>query len=323
MKESSATGGQSTVTLTMSPSIDVGVSIEKLVPDAKLRSQGVRREPGGGGINVARGIHRLGGDVCALFNGDDLYGALLESLLGGEGVACKRLPIGNRVRESLLVEVRASEELYHIVLPGPELDETEVRQALEAVGGHDPPPAYLVASGSLPKGVDDAFYARMAHGARQRGVRFVLDSHGAPLRAALDEAPFLIKPNIREFAELAGAEPRDVAEAAEQSRAILARHPLEVLVVTLGDQGALMTTADDQVHMRPPKIETVSPVGAGDSFIAACVHRLATGGSLREALRAGVAGAAAAVRTRGNRLFEIGEFRELFEQTRMVALPVN
>lgn len=317
------TGGQGVVTLTMSPSIDIGLSVEKLVPDAKLRSDGVRREPGGGGVNVARGIHRLGGDVCALFNGDDLYGALLESLLGVEGVPCERLPTANRIRESLLVDVRASGELYHIVMPGPELTEAEVQQVLEAIAARNPAPAYLVASGSLPKGIDDEFYARLARIARDRGARFVLDSHGKPLSAALQEALFLIKPNIREFAELVGGEPRDVIEAAEQSRAILARHPLQVLVVTLGDQGALMTTADDQVHMRPPRVGTVSPVGAGDSFIAACVHSLATGASLREALRAGIAGAAAAVRTRGTELFEVDDFRNLLEQTRVAALQVN
>jgi 6-phosphofructokinase 2 len=307
----------------MNPSVDVGLRIEKLVPDAKLRSEDVEREPGGGGINVARGIHRLGGDVCALFNGDDLNGSLLESLLGEEGVPCMRLPIGNRVRESVLLEVRASGELYHIVMPGPEITDAEAAQALEAVASREPAPAYIVASGSLPGGVDEAFYARLARTARARGARLVLDSHGGPLRSALDEPVFLIKPNIREFAELAGDEPRDAAEAADRSREILARHPLDVLIVTLGDQGALMTTADEQVHMRAPSAGKVSPVGAGDSFIAACVHRLAAGDSLREALRAGVAGAAAAVTTPGTALFERGRFQDLFERTREVALKAS
>lgn len=313
----------SVVTLTMSPSIDLGLSIEQLVPDAKLRSDSVRREPGGGGINVARGIRKLGGDVCALFNGDDRYGGLLEILLADEGVSCERLPIRNRIREGISVEVRDSGKVYHLVMPSPEMTEPEVKKVLEAITARRPAPAYLVASGSLPGGVDDTFYARLARTARDQGARFVLDSHGEPLRAALDEPVFMIKPNIREFAELAGGEPADIAEAAAQSREVMARCRLEVLIVTLGEQGALMTTADGQLHMRPPRVRTVSPVGAGDSFIAACVYSIAAGNSLREALRAGVAGAAAAVRTPGTQLFEAGEFRDLFEQTHEKALPAN
>lgn len=169
----------SAVTLTMNPSIDVGLTIDELVPDAKLRSGSVRREPGGGGINVARGVHRLGGDVCALFNGDDLPGVLLERLLDEEGVPCQRLRIQNRIRDSLLVNVRASGKLYHLVMPGPEMTETEMQQVLEAVGSRDPAPAYLVAIGSLPAGVDDAFYARLARKVHERGARFV---PGSPAR---------------------------------------------------------------------------------------------------------------------------------------------
>ena len=311
------------VTLTMNPTIDVGLSIDRLVPDAKLRSDSVRREPGGGGINVARGIHKLGGEVCALFNGDEVYGGLLETLLGQEGVPRRRLPIANRVREGISLEVREAGELYHLVLPGPELTDGELEQALDAVAGRKPAPAYLVASGSLPPGVADDFYARLARVARERDIRFVLDSHGGPLRAALAEAVFLTKPNVREFAELAGEEPADAKHAAELSRAVLDRYPLEILIVTLGERGALMTTAEGQVYMRPPRTETLSPVGAGDSFIAACVHQLATGGAPRDALRAGVAGAAAAVTTPGTELFEVDSYREILEQTQEADLQAN
>lgn len=305
-----------TVTLTMNPTMDIGLTVERLVPDQKLRVESVRREPGGGGINVARGIHRLGGEVCALFTGDSGLGSRLATLLEEEGVSCRRLPVNGDLREGFSVRVQESSELFHFVLPGPELSAEEARHALDTALSFEPRPRYLVASGSLPPGVDDEFYARLARGAAQRGIRLVLDSHGEPLKAALREGVYLIKPNIREFGELSGKQPGDEQDTREQARDVLRQHKLEVLIVTLGDKGALMTTPDGQVRFRPPPTPTVSPVGAGDSFLAVCVHRLARGDSLHEAFKGGVAGAAAAVMTPATGLFEPGELERILDETK-------
>jgi len=304
-----------TVTLTMNPTLDIGLTVARLVPDQKLRSESVRRDPGGGGVNVARGIHRLGGEVCALFTGDEALGPRLAQLLEEEGVPCRRLPVKEDLREGFSVRVEKSGELFHFVLPGPELTADEAQHALEAALSFEPRPRYLVASGSLPPGVDDDFYARLAHGAAQRDIRLVLDSHGAPLEAALRQGVYLIKPNMREFAELSGEEPGDERDTRAQAREVLRRYKLEVLIVTLGDKGALMTTRDEQLRFRPPETRTVSPVGAGDSFLAVCVHRLARGDSLREACKGGVAGAAAAVMTPATGLFELEELERILEKT--------
>ncbi|SRR6056297_659395 len=305
----------SVMTLTMNPTLDIGLSVDSLVPGKKLRSETVRREPGGGGINVARGIRRLGGDVCALFPGDDVIGARLESLLQERSVPRRRLPIRGTVREGISVWVRDEGALFHFVMPGPELGEDEAQLALDAVLDHEPCPDWLVASGSLPPGVDDNFYARLARAASERGIRFVLDSHGAPLRAALRERSYLVKCNRREFTALVGADDPGAAEVREIARGLAAESDVRALVITLGADGALLTTRDDQVRFRPPRVEPRSPVGAGDSFVAACVHELATGGSLRDAVHSGVAGAAAAVKTPGTELFDLEDYRRIRERT--------
>lgn len=312
---------KTTVTLTMNPTLDIGLGIDRLVPNQKLRADGVRREPGGGGINVARGIHRLDGKVCALFMGDSALGPRLASLLDDEGVPCRRLPVTGSLREGFSVRVEETDELFHFVLPGPELSAKEAQQALDAALSFEPAPDYLVASGGLPPGVGDDFYARLARGAARKGIRFALDTHGEPLRAAVDEGVYLIKPNIREFAEISGEETSDEHIICEQAREVVHRYDVKVLIVTLGDQGALLTTRDTQLRFRPPKTRVVSPVGAGDSFLAVCIHRLASDGSLREALRGGVAGAAAAVMTPGTSLFDPDEFRQVLAQTE--ELPVG
>lgn len=302
------------LTLTMNPTLDIGLDVERLVPGQKLRSETVRREPGGGGINVARGIRRLGGQVCALFAGDDVMGAQLHTLLEERSVPGRRVPVRGVVREGISVWVREQEELFHFVMPGPELDEEEVQRTVDAVLDQEPCPDWLVASGSLPPGVDDEFYARLARAACDRDICFILDSHGAPLRAALRERSFLVKCNRREFAALVGADEPGSAEVRRLARE-LAASDVRALVITLGAEGALLTTRDDQVQFRPPRVQPQSPVGAGDSFVAACVHELATGGSLRAAVQSGVAGAAAAVKTPGTELFDLEDYRRIRERT--------
>ncbi len=311
------------ITLTMNPTIDLGLEIEQLAPDRKLRSGTVRREPGGGGINVARGIRKLGGEACALFVGDKAIGGQIEDLLGAEGVPCRRLPVAAATREAFSVQVKDSGDLFHFVLPGPELGEEEIAQVMDAVASADRAPRYLVASGSLPPGVADDFYGRLASKLHDQGTRLVLDSHGAPLRAALEAGVYLIKPNLHEFGELTGETPQDETQARAQSRDILNRYRLEVLVLTLGSKGALLTTAKEQIRMSPPDTRSVSPVGAGDSFLAACVFELARDATLGEALKSGVAAAAAAVQTPGTELFEIDEYRRIRRQTGERPAPAN
>ena len=303
------------LTLTMNPTLDIGLGVERLVPGQKLRSDTVRREPGGGGINVARGIKRLGGEVCALFAGDDVMGSQLQTLLEERSVPARRVPIRGVVREGISVWVREQEALFHFVMPGPELSDDEAQRVLDAVLDQEPCPDWLVASGSLPPGVDDEFYARLARAARERDIRFVLDSHGAPLRAALRERSFLVKCNRREFAALVEADEPNAAEVRELARGLAAESDLRALVITLGADGALLTTRDDQVGFRPPRVEPQSPVGAGDSFVAACVYELAGGGTLRAAVQSGVAGAAAAVKTPGTELFDLEDYRRIRERT--------
>ncbi len=74
------------VTVTVNPSIDVSTSIEQLVPIHKLRCTSARRDPGGGGINVARVVKRFGADVTAMYAMGGTLGQLLRHLLDQEGI---------------------------------------------------------------------------------------------------------------------------------------------------------------------------------------------------------------------------------------------
>jgi 6-phosphofructokinase 2 len=304
---------ETVTTLTMNPTLDVSAMVERLTPDQKLRGSSRRYYPGGGGVNVARAIVRYGGTARAVFPAGGATGEKLVALLQAEGVADYPIPIAADTRENFVVHVDSSGELYHFVMPGPLLNAAEIQHCLTMLEQLRPTPRYLVASGSLPPGVDEEFYARIARFAHQHNTRLILDTSGPPLQAALREGVYLIKPNQREFADLAGhALAADPNQRLEQVKALAARGHAEVLIVTLGSEGALLATADQQIWARPPRLEGVSPVGAGDSFVGLLTLKLAHERPLKEALCYGVAAAAAAVLTRGAELFRAEDVDRLY-----------
>src|SRR6476646_142265 len=142
-------------------------------------------DPGGGGVNVARVLHELGGDVLAIVSAGGASGRVLEELLDEAGVPRRSVLIRGQTRVSLNVQDRESGLEYRFVPEGPTLSATEFQACLAAV--EQEPCEWLIASGSLPHGVPDDAYAQVARIATRRGQRFVLDTSGTALVAALEQ----------------------------------------------------------------------------------------------------------------------------------------
>lgn len=289
-------------TLTLNPTVDFYASAPRVEPEHKIRCRDPRHDPGGGGVNVARAVVKLGGDALALFPAGGPTGELLCRLLGEEGVAHRPVAAQALTRESFTVLETGTGREFRFVLPGPSLQEHEWRACLEAVEALAPAPEYLVASGSLPPGVPEDFYARVADLAHRRGTRVLLDTSGSPLREALRAPLHLVKPNRRELEELTG---RSLGEPAEQEaacRELLRESELGAVALTLGADGALLVWPGGSTRLRPPPVAVRSSVGAGDSFLGGLVFGLARGSPLPEAFCLGVAAGTAALLTSGTGL---------------------
>lgn len=282
-------------TITPSPAVDLSTVVDKIVPVAKLRGQSQRRDPGGGGINVARVIRRLGGDARAIYPVGGAIGKLLRQLLDSEGVTSHTWTIAGETRENFFVDETAAGKQYRFILPGPRLSEVEWKQCLKLVAEIEPFPRLLVASGSLPDGVPDDFYARLARIAKQRGAKIVLDTSGPALAAAMAEGVDLVKPNLREMRELTGSEPSDAYEWEVAARELVEKGRVNVVALTMAHLGAALVTREGVLRAPPIPITPRSAVGAGDSFLAALVWRLACGASHADAFRLAVAAGAAAL----------------------------
>jgi 6-phosphofructokinase 2 len=290
------------VTVTPNPAVDLSTSVQKISPTDKLRATSQRRDPGGGGINVARVVNRLGGKARAIYPVGGAMGTLLRQLLDREAVASRTFAITDETRENFFVSETSTSQQYRFILPGPCLREGEWQECLKLVSATEPFPRFVVASGSLPAGVPDDFYARVARIAKQRGARMILDTSGKALAAAVEEGVDLIKPNLREMRELSGSDPSDAREWEEAAKAVIRTRPISAIALTMGHLGASLLIQDRILRAKPLAIVPLSAVGAGDSFLGALVWQLAMGGDLKECFRQAVAAGAAALLNPGTEL---------------------
>lgn len=298
----STTRPASIVTLTVNPALDVSTTTETVMPEHKMRCGPSRIDPGGGGVNVSRVIERLGGHTTAIYTAGGATGQAYRQLLEAEGIIGRAIGVAGSTRENITVDETSTGKQFRFVLQGPELTEVEWQQCLHATESAMHLGGYVVPSGSLAPGMPDDFYARVARTAHDAGVRCVVDASGEALAEAIAEGVYLVKPSGRELGELVGASVMTIDEKIEAARELVGHGRVEIVALTLGADGAALITADGITRLASPPITVRSTVGAGDSFLAAMVLRLAQGLDLAAAFRAGVAAGAATATTEATEL---------------------
>lgn len=302
------------LTLTMNPAVDICWDVGHLADIGKNRARVRSVAGGGGGINVARGVVRLGGRATAVHTAGREVGCRLNRLLDEEGIDHIEVEIEGETREALVLFETESRRSHHIVPPGPHLDDQEGRRCLDVLEEMIGTSRYVVASGSLPGGLPADFYATVARRVKAAGSLLVLDTSGPALRQALAEGVFLFRCNRTEAAELIGRPVCDFDDARAVNEHLLTTGAAEIAVTTIGALGALCSTRHGHTELRAPLLPgpLISDAGAGDSMVAALTVRLAAGDDLVSACALGVAVAAASVLTPGTEPFD----REVAESLR-------
>lgn len=289
------------VTLTLNPTIDASYEIGQLAHTKKMRCHGERYDPGGGGINVARVLGHLGTDACCYYLSGGAMGAALDQLLGQMNLARQRIAISGNVRVASTVFEKASGKEYRVVPAGPSITANEWADCLAQLEAADCD--YIVASGSLPRGVPDDFYGRIAAMAARKGTRVVIDSSGPALAQAVAAGGvFMIKPNLIELESLVGVKLPDKSAITKAASGIVTQGGAEYVVVTMAQDGALLASKTGTLYCPAIPVIAKSAVGAGDSFVAGMVHALAAGSGPEDAFHFGIAAGTAAVLTAGTEL---------------------
>lgn len=307
------------LTLTLNPAIDKSTTVAGLVPEHKLRCTPPVYQPGGGGINVARALRRLGTASTAVYLAGGHSGAFFSELLAAESLDTQVVPIAEPTRESFVVVDTTTNQQYRFGMDGPLVSEAEWQACLDVVA-RQTGVEYLVASGSLPPGVPADFYARLAKLAHQMGMRMILDTSGEPLRQAAEACVFLLKPNLNELAKLAGVEKLELDDVDDAARDLVRRSCAELVVVSLGPQGALLVSRDELVYAPAPTVKKLSTVGAGDSMVAGLTRALTQGRPLADVVRYGVACGSAATMHPGTELCHPEDVERLFGAMRVRSL---
>ncbi|MBN8836195.1 MAG: 1-phosphofructokinase family hexose kinase [Sphingobacteriia bacterium] len=301
------------LTITMNPAVDKSATTEKLIPEKKLRCSDIIIEAGGGGINVSKAIKNLGGQSLAIFPSGGVNGKLLEDYLDEEKIKYKTIPIAANTRENFTITEHSTNAQYRFVLPGSKFNKVEIDLVFKKLSLLNPAPSIIVASGSLPPGVPDDFFARLAAIAKKMKAKCIIDTSGIPLQLAAKEGVYLLKPNLSELCSLVGKDYLQLSEIDEAANQVIEQGHCEVVVVSMGPSGAIVVTKDGYERIPAPTVKKLSTVGAGDSMVGGMVWMLEQGKSIETMARFGVACGTAATMNPGTRLFRKEDVYNLYE----------
>ncbi len=303
------------VTLTINPAVDKSTTVDRIKAESKLRCDTPVYEPGGGGINVSRAMKKLGYDSLATYFAGGSAGTMLEELIGNEGVKQQIFPLSTtKTRENFIVVNTTTNEQYRFGMPGPELTTDDLETVVEFTKNLNPAETeYFVISGSVPSSVPTDFYAKLIKIAKTKGIKVICDTSGEILTKSLEEGVFLIKPNIKELYQLAGRELRYGNEIITIAQELIKEGKCEIIVVSLGEKGAMLISKDDSYHAIPPATKKLSTVGAGDSMVAGLLIGLIEKESLGDVIKKGVAAGTSATMNTGTGLCKPEDYNALLE----------
>ena len=272
------------VTVTLNPAIDQTLRVPGFAAGRVNRVTETQNHPGGKGVNVAVMLADLGETVAATGWLGSRNAEPFRLLFARKRIDDQFLRVPGETRVGLKISdgLGMTTDVNFPGLPvGPTAEDDLLGRLISLTG----PGTWVVLAGSVPPGVDDGIYARLAGAVIGRGGRVVLDTSGPPLDAALATGAEFAKPNLAELADLAGralTTPRDVVAAARDT---LIACGVRLAVVSMGADGAAFVTAGEAWRTRAPAVTVASTVGAGDAMVAGLVHALSRGRPLPEAAR--------------------------------------
>lgn len=302
---------QHIVTLTFNPTVDAACEVERVNAVHKIRTRDESFHPGGGGINVARIVHRLGGHARALYARGGVMGAVLDHLLEERQIDKEIIQIAGETRINNVIHEQSTGSEYRFIAEGPIVEESEWRACLDACekNAWD----WLVVSGSLPRGVPLDVYDKLIALAQRRGGDIVIDTSGQGLQYVMQRGGVsLIKPSQDEFEECTGQSYHSPEEIAAAAQNLVCSGMSKAIAVTLGAEGAVLATKDKRICLKSPKVKAISASGAGDSFVGGVLYVLAKGGSIENAFKLGIACGAATVMEKGTDLGTLANIKNIY-----------
>ncbi|MEM1376106.1 MAG: 1-phosphofructokinase family hexose kinase [Pseudomonadota bacterium] len=312
------------ITVTLNPALDFAADVPKLRANEKLRCADPSMFPGGGGVNVARAIRNLGGEVTACVALGGPNGQALELLLRAEGVDVAPVSIDVQTRHSLSVRDLNDGQLYRFMLPGTKWTQLIEAHFLARVSELLDDAEYCVLSGSMPPGTGVDTIRRLATICHNANCKLVVDTSGPTLIQLVQERNVgidILRANDDEAQYSSATKLKSARDFANAAAAMIESGVSANVILGVGRLGNMVVTQDGQeLIVTSPDIEVISRVGAGDSFVASIILALSNGLDWSQALPLGAAAASNACTKPGTDLCTKTETEAL--AVTLSALPV-
>ena len=301
------------VTVTLNTAVDKLYLVDKLADYTVMRVNRVSNTAGGKGLNVSKVAAIAGEPVTATGFVGGFNGRYVESMLKEQGVETRLTHIAAETRSCINIREESTGRHTEFLEPGAAVTPEELERFWEDFCAASEGAKVVTISGSVPKGTPPDFYGRLIRYAKERGIRVLLDTSGQLLRDGAAARPTLIKPNTDEIEQLLGAPAKSEEEliaAAEKLR----DGGIEIVVISLGKDGALIACRDGVFRGVTPDIPVVNTVGCGDSMVAGFAVGLCRGYSLPETIRFAMAVSTANALTMETGYFKTEDLESLLGQ---------
>ena len=271
-------------TVTLNPSIDYIVRLDKVDVGSVNRMESDDKFAGGKGINVSRVLKRLGIDNTATGFIGGFTGKFITDTLENEAIATKFVQVSEDTRINVKIKADAETEINGT---GPTVSPEQLITLKDILLGLSEKDT-VVFAGSSNKNLGNVVYKELISLTRQTGAQVVCDFEGQTLIDSLEFQPLLVKPNNHELGDIFGMKLENLDEIEKYAREILAKGAQYVIISMAGD-GALLVTKDGAYFAKPIKGIVKNSVGAGDSMVAGFTGEFVRSGNAVEAFKWGVA----------------------------------
>lgn len=255
-------------TVTLNPSIDYVVRLDKLVNGITNRTKSEEYYYGGKGINVSCVLAELDVDSTAYGFVAGFTGEAIEKGIRNDRIITDFIKLKHGISR-INIKIKAGEET-EINCQGPHIEDRELErllQKIDRIANNDT----LIIAGSVPNTIPDDIYEKMLDRIKQKNVRIIVDATKKLLVNSLKYKPFLIKPNRQELSEIFDVEIKTESDIESYAKELQKMGSKNVLI-SLGGEGALLIDEFGKKHtvgvLKEPVVNTV---GSGDSMVAGFV----------------------------------------------------
>lgn len=306
------------VTITLSPCIDKSTTVDRFVPEKKLKCSYPVLEAGGGGINVSKALKNFRTTSYCIYISGGYTGKILDNLVYHENLHAAPVHSQLFTRENFIVFENKTHLQFRFGMPVNKVSAAEWKQVISELNKHQA--EYVVLSGSIHSDVDKKFYDQLNAYVKRTGAKLVADTAGTALKNILENGAFLIKPNQNEFSGFYGKKILNREQIVVKARKLVSSGKIENVIVSLGGEGAVLVTNRGAWQFMPPKVKVRSTVGAGDSMVAGIVFQLEKGKSMEEAVKFGIACGTATTANKGMQLCSLQDAVKLTSKVKVIQL---